>query len=264
MLVLTDHGSVREIRLARPPVNALDPDLILALRQALAAVFHPRPSDTPAEAPVACPEAVVLTGSAGYFSGGLDVPALLKLGRDEMLCVWRDFLGLLSDLASAPVPVACALTGHSPAGGTVLAIFADYRVMADGPYKLGLNEVQVGLAVPEALLTALTHVVGSRQAERLAVGGLLVGPAEALRCGLVDEVVSLEEVVLRAHSFVRDLLARPRRAMLVTRARVRKPLAEAFARVGDGDIEGIVAEWFSDETQSTLHKLAARLGKKNP
>jgi hypothetical protein len=50
----------------------------------------------------------------------------------------------------------------------------------------------------------------------------------------------------------------------VTRARVRKPLAEAFARVGDGDIEGIVAEWFSDETQSTLHKLAARLGKKNP
>jgi hypothetical protein len=50
----------------------------------------------------------------------------------------------------------------------------------------------------------------------------------------------------------------------LTRARVRRPLAEAFARIGDEDVEAIVAEWFSDETQSTLHKLAARLGKRTP
>jgi Delta3-Delta2-enoyl-CoA isomerase len=261
MLVLTDHGAVREIRLARPPVNAINPDLILALRQALAAVFHPTSGKSSAAQTQDGPQAVVLTGSAGCFSAGLDVPALLKLERDEIVGFWRSFLGLLSDLASAPVPVACALTGHSPAGGTVLAILTDYRVLADGPYTLGLNEVQVGLPVPEALLTALTHVVGSRQAERLAVGGLLVGPAEALRCGLVDEVAPAEEVIPRAHSFVRDLLARPRSAMLTTRARVRKPLTEAFARIDDTAIEAIVDQWFSDETLSALRKLAARLGK---
>ena len=107
---------------------------------------------------------------------------------------WELFFQLLRDLAFAELPIAAALTGHSPAGGTVLALFADHRVMAEGPYLVGLNEVQVGIPVPEVLHRALVHVVGIRQAERLAVGGLLLGPADALRCGLVDEVVAAPEV----------------------------------------------------------------------
>jgi enoyl-CoA hydratase/carnithine racemase len=249
MIETTDHGPVRELRLARPPVNALDPGLIAALRAGLAAAVADGA------------QAIVLSGAPGRFSGGLDVPALLALGRSGIRDAWDDFFGLMRDIATSPIPTVAALTGHSPAGGTVLALFTDYRVMAAGAYMVGLNEVQVGLPVPEVLVRALSYVVGPRQAERLVVPGLLLDPAEALRCGLVDEVRPLEEVVARAVEWAADLCKRPRGAMTITRGRARRPLREAFEGLDAEAIEAVVDQWFSAETQTVLRALAARLGK---
>jgi 3,2-trans-enoyl-CoA isomerase len=247
MLEIIDHGAVRELRLSRPPVNALDPGLIAALRAALgAAVDGGR-------------EAMVISGAPGRFSGGLDVPALLRLDRAGIAETWSAFFGLMGDLAASPIPTVAALTGHSPAGGTVLALFTDYRVLAEGPYLVGLNEVQVGLPVPAVLLRTLSYVVGQRQAERLAVGGLLLGPGEALRVGLVDEVVPVDEVIPRAIAWVRDLLSRPRTAMTATRRLARRPLTAAFDDLSAQAIDAIVDQWFSPESQATLQALGARL-----
>ena len=249
MLETIDHGAVRELRLARPPVNALDPALVAALRAGLAG------------ARAAGREAVVLSGAPGRFSGGLDVPALLLLGRDEIRTTWKTFFGLLRELAASPIPTVAALTGHSPAGGTVLALFTDYRVMAEGPFLIGLNEVQVGLPVPPPLLRALTYLVGARQAERLAVGGVLMGPGDALRYGLVDELCPVEAVVPRAVAWASELLSRPRAAMTATRRQARREIASVFDDMTDRDVDGIVDIWFSPETQATMRALAARLKK---
>lgn len=249
LLDVIDHGRVRELRLARPPVNALNPALIAALAEALRA------------APASGAGAVVLSGAPGRFSGGLDLPELLQFGPSELRAMWTGFFGLIRAIATSPVPVAVALTGHSPAGGTVLAVFADYRIMSAGAYKVGLNEVQVGLPVPEVLLRGLTHLVGPRQAERLAVGGLLLGPEEALRVGLVDEVAPLDEVVARAVGWAADLLTRPPLAMATTRRMARRPLVQAFDALDDAAMDGVVAAWAAPEAQATLHAIAARLGK---
>jgi enoyl-CoA hydratase/carnithine racemase len=174
---------------------------------------------------------------------------------------WTSFFGLMRDIAASPIPVVAALTGHSPAGGTVLAIFTDYRVLAEGPYLVGLNEVQVGLPVPPVLIAALTYVVGARQAARLATGGLLLGPADALRVGLVDEVVPVAEVIPRAVSWVTELLSRPRAAMSATRALARQPLVAAFDTLDAGAMDALVDNWFAPEPQVTLRALAARLKK---
>jgi enoyl-CoA hydratase/carnithine racemase len=249
MIETTDHGTIRELRLARPPANALDPALLAALRAALV------------DAVAGGREAIVLSGGAGRFSGGLDVPALLALDRAGILETWRTFFALLRELAACPVPVAAALTGHSPAGGTVLAVFADHRVLAEGPFVVGLNEVRVGLPVPEVLLRALTFVVGERQAARLATLGLLIGPAEALRVGLVDEVVPPGDVVPRAVAWARELLALPRGPAMATRALARRPLVAAFDTVDEHMLATVTDQWFSPEAQATLRALAAKLGK---
>ena len=250
MIASIEHGRVRELRLARPPVNALNPALMTALREAIAQAGRD-----------GC-GGVVLSGAPGRFSGGLDVPELLRLGRPEIGETWSLFLALMRDIATSEFPIAAAITGHSPAGGTVLAIFSDYRVMAEGPYVIGLNEVQVGLPLPEVLFEALVRVVGPRQAERLAVLGLLVDPGEALRLGLVDEVVPPDDVVPRALGWMGELLARPALARSRTRAMARRGLHEAFDTVTPAFIDSIVEHWFSAETQAVMRTLSAKLGKR--
>ena len=249
MIDVVDHDRVRELRLARPPVNALNLALVEALRAALA------------EAVQADRAAVVLSGAPGRFSGGLDLPELLAMAPAELRRMWQQFFGVMHDLAAAPIPVVAALTGHSPAGGTVLAVFADYRVMAEGPFKLGLNEVQVGLPVPALLVRALGYVVGQRQAARLAVGGLLLEPAEALRVGLVDEVAPVDQVVPRALAWAEELLTRPPQAMAATRQLARAPLLAAFEAMNDEALDRVMAAWGGAEAQATLGAIAARLGR---
>lgn len=249
MIDVIDHDRVRELRLARPPVNAFNPALMRALRDAVARAVEDGKS------------ALVLSGGPGLFSAGLDVPELLTLDRSTLRATWELFFGMLSALAHSPIPIGAALTGHSPAGGTVIALYADHRVMAEGPFRIGLNEVQVGLPVPQVLLRALTFLCGERHAARLAVGGLLVDPPEALRVGLIDEIAPAADVVPRVLAWAKELATRPPTALRLTRALARRPLAEAFASVDAATLDGVVEQWFSAETQAVLRALAARLGK---
>jgi enoyl-CoA hydratase/carnithine racemase len=244
-------GGIHELHLDRPPANALDPELIAALRAAVAA------------APAEGARALVLSGAPGMFSAGLDVPALLPLDRAAIRAVWLDFYALLRGLAESALPVAAAITGHSPAGGAVLALFCDHRVQAAGDFRIGLNEVQVGIALPPVLHRALARQVGARQAERLAVGGLMLRPEEALAVGLVDEVVAPEGVVAAALAWCRDLLARPAGAMAATRRLARADLAALFGSPAEAaEIDGLVEGWFSAETQATLRALVERLRRR--
>lgn len=250
MITTTDHGPVRELRLSRPPANALSPELIAALGEAVDS------------APKEGARALVLSGSPGMFSGGLDVPVLLQLDRPAIHATWESFYRLLRGLAASPVPVTAAITGHSPAGGAVLSMFCDYRVMTEGNFKIGLNEVAVGIPLPEALLRACVRIVGPRQAERLSVTGAMIHPEEALRIGFVDEVAPPDHVVPRAVEWCQGLLALPPVAMAETRQRARADLVRLIEEGLAREMETLVAMWFSDETQSTLRAVVERLAAK--
>jgi len=250
MLLSTDFGQIRELRMQRPPANALNPELIAALRTAIA------------EAPKTGAEALVLCGAPGMFSGGLDVPALLALDHDGIRAVWDDFYGLMGALATSPIPIAAAITGHSPAGGAVLAMFCDYRVMADGEFKIGLNEVQVGLPMPAAIHAALVRLVGAHRAERLAVGGTMLSPREAHRIGFVDDLAPPDEVVAAAVAWCERLLKLPPVARAKTRALARADLAALFTWTRGREVESVLEDWFIAETQAAMHALVERLRRK--
>jgi 3,2-trans-enoyl-CoA isomerase len=250
MIHTIDHGAVRELQFNRPPANALSPEFIVALKQAVES------------APQDGARALIISGAPGRFSAGLDVPLLLTLDRPAMTVMWREFYALLAALALSPIPVAAAITGHATAGGTVLPIFCDCRIAASGDWKLGLNEVQVGLPLPPVIFAGLRRLVGARQAERLAVGGLLISPDEAARIGLVDEVVTLDQVVSRAMEWSRGLLALPVDAMAATRRSARADLFELFSTSFDFELEQVSATWWSPEAQTTLRVLVDRLARK--
>lgn len=248
--ILPHDGDIHEIRMARPPVNALDTALVRALREAIV------------EAPVNGARGIILSGTQGMFSAGVDVPALLALDRPGVQAFWNDFFALCGAIASSPVPLVAALTGHSPAGGAVMSLFADYRVMAHGVYKIGLNEVQVGLSVPEPIQFAMRRIIGPYRAERLLVAGAMVDAETARAIGLVDELAAVEQVVQRSALWLTELLKLPPHAMLRTRAIARADLLDVW-----GDTEGLldpgfIDDFFAQETQSVLHALVARLKNK--
>lgn len=245
--ILDLDGGVRVLRLASPPVNALGPALVGRLRDALDAAVQDQVG------------AVVLAGGPKVFSAGLDVPALLELERDAMLAFWRDFLGLAARLARAPMPVAAAIDGHSPAGGAVLALYCDVRIMARGPFKIGLNEVQVGLPVPAVIQAAMRRQVGPRLAEQLLVAGAMVDSERALAIGLIDALCEPGQAQADAVDWCRQRLALPRQAMLATRREARADLAGIFAGEGALDLHGLTDAWFGDETQATMRALVERL-----
>lgn len=242
-----DHGPVRELRMSRPPANALSPELIAEL------------GDAVMRAPHQGARALVLSGVPGKFSGGLDIPLLIGFDRGAILATWNSFYRLMLELAASPIPVAAAITGHSPAGGAVLSIFCDYRIMAEGDYRIGLNEVQVGLPLPATILRAFIRLLGPHQAERLSVSGQLITAAEALRVGLVDELVPLDQVVPRAIEWCQGLLALPPRAMATTRRQARADLVRIVEEGAHAETEPLVQDWFSEETQSTMRALAEKL-----
>ncbi|MBJ6978298.1 enoyl-CoA hydratase/isomerase family protein [Luteimonas sp. MC1895] len=243
------HGAIVELRLARPPVNALDPALCEGITVALQRAVE------------AGAQGIVLSGGDTVFSAGLDVPHLMGLGsRDAVGAAWTGFLDAARAIAASPVPVVAAITGHSPAGGCVLALCCDYRVMAEGPFRIGLNETRVGLVAPDGIQHLMRRAIGAHRAELLLVTGELVDSARALDIGLVDELAAPAGVVARAVAWLEALLALPRQPVLRTRAIARADLLAALAPENI-DIETFVDAWNDPDTQAGLRALVARLGK---
>ena len=251
MLEVIDHGPIREIQITHPPVNALRPELLASLRGALQAA-HAEGAG-----------AVVISGAPGFFSAGLDVPFMLEGGEGVAIATFEELFALRRALVMSTVPVAAAITGHSPAGGAVLAICCDYRVMAEGDYKIGLNEVQVGLPVSPVLHANLSRLVGPRQAERMTVEGRLLSPQEAYDVGLVDRLAEADQVVSTALEWCEKMLSAPSRAMRHTRATARADLVALYADAQQLGAEEYIEAWSNEETQATMRALVARLKNKS-
>jgi enoyl-CoA hydratase/carnithine racemase len=247
MIETHSHGSVLELRLARPPVNALDGELLSRIVESVEA------------APGDGAEAIVLSGRPGMFSAGLDVPALIQLEPVDLERTLTRLFDAMECLASSPVPVAAAITGHSPAGGAVLALFCDRRVMAEGGYGIGLTEVQVGIPLPASIALVAGLVAGHRGAEQICPTGALMDPEQALAAGFVHELAPLEEVIPTAVRWCESMLALPRRAMLLTRSIFRNAVLDILREHRASDVARFREEWFAEETQAELKSLVEQL-----
>ena len=247
MLEIISHGAITELRMNRPPANALNHELLEAILVGYADSINAG----------AC--GLILSGQPGMFCAGIDVPELIGQSQSEIYRFWSLLFQTSKSLAACPVPVVAVLAGHSPAGGAVLAAHCDYRIAADGPFKIGFNEVQVGLPLPSSILRVFTDLVGSRLARQIGMQGQLMLMDRALEIGLVDELVAPEALEQRALEYLRDLLALPSVAMNTTRLAGKEQLINEID--ASDDVDRTTAAWFSDETQAAMQRLVESLGK---
>ena len=252
MLEITDHGNIRQVQMARPPVNALNTEFVEHLIGSLKKANEEQEC-----------RAIVLSAKQGVFSAGLDVVELAQLDRQGMIRFWSLFFELLETIACSKAPVAVAITGHSPAGGAVMSLFGDYRVMSRGKFLIGLNETRVGLIIPPLLQNAMGRLVGPRVAEKMLVAGTLVDPELALDIGLVDALENgYDATVENAIQWCKTLLQLPRQAVLGNRRIAREHFKQDFANNTAESISLFVDTWFSDEAQAVMAALIAKLKTK--
>jgi len=248
MLDIIEHGEFAELKMHRPPVNALNHALLQSLLDGLESVQ------------VAGTRGIVMSGQQGMFSAGIDVPELLGLDREAIRDFWSLLFRTTRALATSEVPVVAAITGHSPAGGAVLATHCDYRIGAAGEFKIGFNEVQVGLPLPATIMVAFESLVGARKAALLGTQGRLLTMADAQQFGLVDELVAAEELIDRSLEWLHNLNSLPPIAMNTTRLSAKSKLIAAF-EVSE-DVDRTTEYWFSAETQDAMKRLVDSLAKK--
>jgi len=137
---------------------------------------------------------VVLTGRDGVFSAGFDL-GVIRGGGDEAVSMVRGGFDLAHRLLSFPTPVVVACTGHAIAMGVFLLLSGDYRVGADGPYKLVANEVAIGMTLPRAAIEILRQRVAPAHFNRAAILAEIYTPSNGVEAGFLDRVVEPSQVL---------------------------------------------------------------------
>jgi len=245
------QGRLAVLRLDKGRGNAIDEPLVDELTAACAALDE----DTSVRG--------VLLASAHpkLFCPGLDLVGLLEYDRPAMQHFMGKFAGMVWQLYGLRKPVVAGVAGHAIAGGCILALAADHRVLARGGVQIGLNEVRVGVPLPWSVAVLLRSTVAPGALARVALLGRNFADDEALQAGLADELADaggFEDFCLRR---LDEFAEKDPAAVGKTKAWLRAPaLAEMKREEGRLSREWLDA-WFSESTRGRIRETVASLGK---
>jgi len=205
---------------------------------------------------------VIITGKEQFFSAGLDLIELYNYTEEEAKSFWHLFLDFIATITSFKKPLVAAINGHSPAGGCVIALASDYRIMSEGKYIIGLNEVPVGIIVPNSIFKLYSFWLGEANASRSLLEGKLFNPEEALAAGLVDEVVNPAAILTAAERKIRKYMAMERNTWEQSKVNIRKDLIAATRADQSDELAAMLKQWWSPATRSILKTIIDNLQKR--
>jgi Delta3-Delta2-enoyl-CoA isomerase len=254
-----DGTGVTVIRMRNKPVNSLSLELLKELNAWmlwLGAAENVKGVVLSSEIPL-------------VFSAGLDLKEFVDAKPENFKVYWRTFQETYLILHTFPRPLIAAITGNSPAGGCVISLCCDHRIMAkhpkekaDKPYRIGLNETKLGLVAPPWVMQSCAYVIGQRKAERMLTLGETPTAEEAEKLGLVDLACDQDDVVPQAVKEAAKMASVSEEARWMTKDMMRRPLIELFASPEDREYD---ADFFAslvtaEPVQKSLKEYVAKLG----
>ena len=205
------------VSMERPPVNALDLDMITALERTFAAAANDAP-----------PNGVVLTGGGQVFSAGVDTRAFAAYGRDQRHEMVRAITRMVARLLSIPSPIVAGINGHALGGGFVLVLGCDYRIATDNDgAKLGMTEAQAGIPFPAGPLEVMRHELAPELLRLMTLTSAVFNPRELLEARVLDTLCAVEDLKPQSLAAARTLAAQP--GFRAVKRQIRGGLAEHLA-----------------------------------
>jgi enoyl-CoA hydratase len=244
------RGSVAVLRLAHQKASALDLELLRALASALDAE---RASSE---------RALVLTGTGSIFSAGVDLYRVTRGGRAYL----AEFLPALDEalfaLFAFEKPAVAAINGHAIAGGCILALACDRRVIARGDATIGVPELRVGVPFPPSALEIVRSALAPREFHELVFSGRNLRGADIVARGLAEEAVEPEHLLDRAILIAEELAAVPPEAFAIVKRATRAPAIERMRRETLRMAPAILDAWSSKPVLAAIESYVARTLRK--
>ena len=241
---LQKRDGIATLTLARGKVNAINGPLVDQMREQLKSLKHD-------------PEvkAIILTGAGKFFSFGFDVPEFLSFDKAQFARFLIGFTDLYTYLFTYPKPVVAALNGHTIAGGCMLALACDYRVMVTGKARISLNELSFGASVFAGITEMLRFTVGSANAAKVLYSGSMYSAEEAKGIGLIDEVIAEQDLMGAVFKMASALGSKYPPAFAGVKSLLRKNIAEDIMRRQPDSIREFVDIWYSEHTWANLRNI---------
>lgn len=236
-------GQIAMLRIDRPPANAIDLELADEFATALESI---ETSDDI--------NALIVTGAGNCFSAGLDLKVVPTYNRERQQAMVMHLNRLFGGLYGLPLPTIAAVNGHAIAGGVILTLGCDYRIGAEGDYKLGLAEMRVGVPFPVAAMAIVRSELSHPAARTMVLTARNYNPADAVSMGVLDELQSPGRLLPRAIEVAQEMAALPHSIY----GRIKRQMrSAALAQIDDAISnrnEPMLDSWLSTETSTASAK----------
>ena len=242
MILIDTKGTTAILKLDRGIKNPIDLELLSEIGKALKE-FREDPE---------IHGLVLGSTSERFFSIGFDIPHLFDLSREEFGQFYRIFTELCLDLYSFPKPTAAAVQGHATAGGFILTLACDYRILAEGHNLMGLNEAKLGVPVPHFSELVLGRIAGKANASIIIDEGEFFLPQDVMAMGIAESVLLADEVVPAAITAVSGVDADIMGTFSsIKNARIKK-IKKAVRQAMDEKTEAFLDRWYAPEVRENL------------
>lgn len=238
-VLVEKKDEIAVLRLSNGTINAIGPVMVDALAEALESIRHD------------C-KGMVLCGGEKFFCIGLDLPTLLPLAYDQMREFWYKFNKLIFDIYTLPMPTACALCGHAPGAGAILALACDFRFAAEEKVLIGFNEIQLGIPVPYLADMMLRKTLVEHEADDLLFSGKLITSQEAININLAHGRYPKHVVEKKASEQIERIAGFSGQAFASMKRTKTESICSAFDKNQKKQHEIFLDSWFSEHAQGLL------------
>lgn len=198
--------------------------------------------------------AVILTGEGKFFSFGFDIPEFLDYPKDSFIRYLTKFTDFYTYLFMYPKPVIAALNGHTIAGGCMIAIACDYRIMVTGKARIALNEINFGSSVFAGSVDILRLLLEQRKADTMVCTGAMYLAEEAYQMGLIDRISPEGDIESEARRIAAEYAAKDAVAFGSIKKLLRGPAAEQIMKREKDSISEFIDIWYSESTWKNLQE----------
>lgn len=210
------EDGIATLTLCNGKVNAISPDVIAAFNSALDRAEQDK-------------AIVIVTGQPGILSGGYDLKVMTS-GPQNAVDLVAAGSTLARRMLAHPFPIIVACPGHAVAKGAFILLSADYRIGVEGPFSIGLNEVQIGMTMHHVGIELARDRLGKAAFHRSVINGEMFDPQGAVDAGFLDKLVPADQLLASAQAVAQQLKKINMTAHRTTKLKVRKALLDTLAQ----------------------------------